>query len=253
MPAKLNEIVAHLNDYLQINEIQDYCPNGLQVEGRETISRIVGGVTASQALIDSAIEKNADAILVHHGYFWKGEDACIKGIKRKRIASLLKHDISLIAYHLPLDIHPVVGNNIQLAKRLGLTYVGPLDPLARRSIGIVTELAETMPASDFKTLLTSILGREAQHIGKDNQPIKRIGLCTGAAQGMIDQAVALNLDAYISGEISEPTFHIAQETGISYFSAGHHATEREGVKALGDYLKSQFAIDFEFVDISNPV
>lgn len=253
MSAKLKEVLAHLNDYLQVNDIQDYCPNGLQIEGGETISKIVGGVTASKALIDSAIAKNADAILVHHGYFWKGEDACIKGIKRARIAALLKHDISLIAYHLPLDIHPVVGNNIQLAKRLGLDYIGPLEPLARRSIGIVTELDKAMSASDFQVHLSSILGRDALHIGNGDRLIKRVGLCTGAAQGMIEQAVALNLDAYISGEISEPTFHIAQETGISYYSAGHHATEREGVKALGDYLKTQFAIDFEFVDISNPV
>ena len=253
MPAKLTEMLEHMNAYLQISEIQDYCPNGLQVEGRAEVSKIIGGVTASQALIDSAIEKQADAILVHHGYFWKGEDAAIKGIKRKRIASLLQHDISLIAYHLPLDIHPLVGNNIQLANCLGLSYVGPLEPLARRSIGIVTELAEAMSAHDFQAHLSSTLGREAQHIGNPSQMIKRIGLCTGAAQGMIEQAVALNLDAYISGEISEPTFHIAQETGISYFSAGHHATERGGVKALGDYLQDQFDIDFEFVDILNPV
>lgn len=253
MAAKLIEIVDHLNEYLQISDIQDYCPNGLQIEGSATVSKIIGGVTASQALIDAAIENNADAILVHHGYFWKGEDAAIKGIKRKRIAALLEHNISLIAYHLPLDIHPIVGNNIQLAKRLGLNFVGPLDPLARRSIGIVTELLEAMPARDFQEHLSSILGREAQHIGNNKQMIKRVGLCTGAAQGMIEQAVALNLDAYVSGEISEPTFHIAQETGISYFSAGHHATEREGVKALGGYIKSQFAIEFEFVDITNPV
>lgn len=253
MPGQLSEIVAYLNNYLDIQSVQDYCPNGLQIEGRSQVTKIIGGVTASQDLIDCAISKQADAILVHHGYFWKGEDQVLKGIKRQRIAALLKHDISLLAYHLPLDMHPEVGNNIQLARELGLNYVGPLDPTARRSIGIVTELNAAMTADDFNTHLSKVLGRTSQHIGDPQKKIKRLGLCTGAAQGMIEQAVDLKLDGFISGEISEPTYHIARETGVSYFSAGHHATERGGVKALGEHLKERFDIQFEFVDLFNPV
>ena len=253
MPVQLSEIVEYLSEYLDVKSVQDYCPNGLQVEGCSQVSKIIGGVTASQALIDCAIEKQADAILVHHGYFWKGEDQTLRGIKRKRIAALLKHDISLLAYHLPLDMHPEVGNNIQLAKQLGLNYVGPLDPSARRSIGIVTALENEMTAEEFNEHVSASLDRPSQHIGDPKQRIKRLGLCTGAAQGMIEQAVALKLDGFISGEISEPTFHIARETGVSYFSAGHHATERGGVKALGGHLKDRFDIEFEFVDLFNPV
>jgi dinuclear metal center YbgI/SA1388 family protein len=253
MTAPLLEIVDYSNSFLEVNNVQDYCPNGLQIEGRSMVAKILGGVTASQALIDAAIDNNADAILVHHGYFWKGEDQRITGLKRRRIASLLAHDISLIAYHLPLDIHPVVGNNIQLAKELGLNYAGPLDPSSKHSIGIVTELPKAMAADKFKAHLTRVLGRNAQLIGKPDKIISRIGLCTGAAQSYIEQAVALGLDAFISGEISEPTFHIAQESGVNYFSAGHHATERGGIKALGKHLAKQFDISFEFVDIFNPV
>lgn len=253
MPGQLNAIVDYLSEYLDIHAVQDYCPNGLQVEGNSLVSRVIGGVTASQDLIDCAISQKADAILVHHGYFWKGEDQTIKGIKRQRIAALLKHNISLLAYHLPLDIHPVVGNNIQLAKALGLKPVGALDPKARRSIGIVTELETPITARNFNTHLSSVLGRQSQLIGDPDKQMKRLGLCTGAAQGMIEQAVALNLDGFISGEISEPTYHIARETGVSYFSAGHHATERGGVKALGEHLQERFDIEFEFVDLFNPV
>jgi dinuclear metal center YbgI/SA1388 family protein len=253
MTAQLHEIVAYTNHFLDVASVQDYCPNGLQVEGSSTIKKMIGGVTASQALIQAAIEKNADAILVHHGYFWKGEDQTITGLKRRRIASLLEHSISLIAYHLPLDLHPVVGNNIQLMNNLGLTYVGPLDPASKRSIGIVAELPQPLSADAFRQQISATLGRDSLHIGAPEKLIKRIGLCTGAAQGYIDQAVALNLDAYISGEISEPTFHIACETGVNYFSAGHHATERGGVRALGNHLAEKFGITFEFIDIFNPV
>lgn len=253
MAVQLSEIVACLDAYLEPNKVQDYCPNGLQVEGSSHVSKIIGGVTATQALIDMAIEKKADAILVHHGYFWKGEDPTVRGIKRNRLKSLLTHDISLLAYHLPLDIHPVVGNNIQLANLLGLSLIGPLDPTSKNSIGIVAELDEPTSANEFCRFLSQTLGREALHIGVAERRVKRIGLCTGAAQGMIDQAIEMKLDAYISGEISEPTVHSARESGISYFAAGHHATEKGGVMALGKYLETQFEIDFEFIDLFNPV
>ncbi len=253
MTTNLKTLVSYLDKHLQANSIQDYCPNGLQIEGRSDITKIIGGVTANQALIDLAVSNNADAILVHHGFFWKGEDQAITGIKKKRIQALLQHDISLIAYHLPLDVHPVLGNNAQLAQLLKLTMKGPLDPAAKLSIGIETELAEAMTAKAFQDFISQKLERACLHIGDDSKLIKKVGLCTGAAQGMINQAVNLNLDAYISGEISEPTFHIANETGVNYFSAGHHATERGGVMALGKHLKGKFDIEFEFLDLHNPV
>jgi dinuclear metal center YbgI/SA1388 family protein len=253
MSVNLNTLVNCLDNYLHAQTIPDYCPNGLQVEGHSEVKKIVGGVTATQALIDLAIDKNANAILVHHGFFWKGEDQVITGIKKNRIQALLKHNISLIAYHLPLDVHPVVGNNVQLAQLLKLDITGPLDPREKLSIGVAAKLKKSMSAKKFKDLIAKNLGRDCLHIGDEAKVLQSIGLCTGAAQGMINQAVNLGLDAYLSGEISEPTVHVANETGVNYFSAGHHATERGGIMALGAYLQEQFKIDFEFIDIYNPV
>lgn len=247
----------HLEQYLarllNISSIRDYCPNGLQVEGRSKISRIVGGVTASQALIDKAIALEADAILVHHGYFWKGEAEPITGIKQARIKALLANDISLFAYHLPLDIHPELGNNAQLAKLLGFKTTGGLEPDNRQSVGLVGELEQAMSLSELTQHISSVLGRTALSIGDEQKQIRSVAWCTGGAQSMIDKAVALGVDAYLSGEISEPTVHIARETGVAYISAGHHATERYGAKALGEHLAQEFDIEFLFVDIDNPV
>lgn len=253
MSVQLPELVGYLDDFLSVAKIKDYCPNGLQVEGGSEVKIIIGGVTASQALIDAAIAKEADAILVHHGYFWKGENERITGIKRKRIKALLENDISLLAYHLPLDVHERVGNNVTLAQRLGISITGPLDPNSTRSIGLAGELDSAMSVEAFKAHVSKALDRECVHIGSESREIKTVAWCTGAAQGMIEQAVELGVDAYISGEISEPTVHIARENGIHYFSAGHHATERYGVQALGAELQEQFGINFEFVDIDNPV
>ncbi len=253
MAVSLQFLVSSLNQYLKADSIQDYCPNGLQIEGKPLVQKLVGGVTATQDLIDFAILNNADAILVHHGFFWKGEGQEITGIKKKRIQALLKHDISLIAYHLPLDVHPIVGNNVQLAKQLNLTVSGPLDPSAKQSIGIVSQLSEPMTANKFQKFVTEVLGRDCFQVGDETKLIKHIGLCTGAAQSMINQAVSLGLDAFLSGEISEPTVHVANETGVNYFSAGHHATERGGVMALGKYIKEEFDIDFQFVDLFHSV
>ncbi len=249
----LSELVSFCDDYLQSARIKDYCPNGLQVEGGASVRRIVGGVTASQALIDAAIARKADLVLVHHGYFWKGESASITGIKQKRIKALLAHDVSLLAYHLPLDVHAEVGNNVQLADKLDLIEEGPMVPGDPSSVGLRGRLAKPMSAGAFAELIKERLQRDCLHIGHDEETIETIAWCTGAAQGMISQAVDLGVDAYLSGEISEPTFHIARETGVHYFSAGHHATERYGVQALGAKLSQQFDIDFEFVDIDNPV
>jgi len=253
MAANLKDIVEFSNQYLNALSIKDYCPNGLQVEGRSEVLKIVGGVTASQALLDEAVRLNADAILVHHGYFWKGESAEITGIKKNRLKTLLVNDISLIAYHLPLDVHHVVGNNVQLADRLGLKLVGNLEPDAAFSVGRVAELDVAITAGEFESRVSKALNRECLHIGDQAKLIKKIGLCSGAAQGMIEHAVNLGLDAYLSGEISESTVHIAQETGVNYFSAGHHATERDGVRHFGSVLAQEFGIEFTFVDLANPI
>ncbi|MFV1872247.1 MAG: Nif3-like dinuclear metal center hexameric protein [Oleiphilus sp.] len=253
MPVKLNDLLSYIDKTLAVNSIQDYCPNGLQVEGKPEIKKLIGGVTASQALIDAAIARKADAILVHHGYFWKGEDQAISGIKKQRIKALLDHDISLLAYHLPLDLHPVVGNNAQLAKLLELTNIRDLDAKSKHSIAIAADLAKPLTAKEFNDLISQKLQRQCFHVGDESKLIKTIGLCTGAAQGMITQAVEKGMDGYLSGEISEPTFHIANETGVNYFSAGHHATERGGVIALGEKLAEEFDLEFEFIDIDNPV
>tara|TARA_R110002167_G_scaffold19921_1_gene73023 strand:+ start:846 stop:1607 length:762 start_codon:yes stop_codon:yes gene_type:complete len=253
MTVSLKVLVNYLDELLNASAIQDYCPNGLQVEGHNEVKKIIGGVTATQALIDLAISKKADAILVHHGFFWKGESQVITGIKKNRIQALLQNNISLIAYHLPLDVHPIVGNNAQLAQALNLEITGPLDPSSKLSVGVAAKLKKPMTSNEFKVFISESLGRDCLHIGDESKILQSIGLCTGAAQGMISQAVDLGLDAYISGEISEPTVHIANETGVNYFSAGHHATERGGIIALGSHLKQEFQIDFEFIDLYNPV
>lgn len=249
----LREVLTLLDQTLEPARFSDYCPNGLQVEGRAEVRKVVTGVTACQALIDAAVARGADAILVHHGYFWKGEDARVTGMKRARLKTLLAHDISLLAYHLPLDAHPVFGNNAQLARVLGLTIDGALEPGNPRSIGNTAVLPSPMSAQEFSDHVTSQLGREPLLIAGGPAEIRRIGFCTGGAQGYIDQAIALGLDAYLSGEISEQTVHAARECGIHYFAGGHHATERYGIRALGEFLQLETGIEVEFVDVDNPV
>jgi len=253
MTLLLRDVLALLERTLEPGRFSDYCPNGLQVEGRAEVRKVVTGVTASQALIDAAVERGADAILVHHGYFWKGEEARITGMKRARLKKLLDHDLSLLAYHLPLDAHPVLGNNAQLAKVLGLAIDGPLEPGNPRSIGNTAVLPVPLSASAFADHVAQRLGRTPQLIAGGPAEVRRIGFCTGGAQGYIDQAIALGLDAYLSGEISEPTVHAARECGIHYLACGHHATERYGIKALGEFLQQETGIAVEFVDIDNPV
>ncbi|QSX35746.1 Nif3-like dinuclear metal center hexameric protein [Shewanella sedimentimangrovi] len=249
---KRTELDAYLADFLQINRFKDYAPNGLQVEGKEEVRTLVTGVTACQALIDKAIALNADALLVHHGFFWKNEPEVITGMKQRRIKALLQHDISLFGYHLPLDAHPVVGNNATLADKLGL-----IEAEAHESMGDGllwwghTELSQT--AAEFTATLERALGRTPLHIGDPQGTIHSVAWCTGGAQDYIDMAVQLGVDAFISGEVSERTFHCAQEQGIHYFAAGHHATERFGIEALGQHLARKFGLEHHFVDISNPV
>ncbi len=247
---KLDALNHYLNTLLQAERFNDYCPNGLQVEGKPEINKIVTGVSASMALLQAAAEANADAVLVHHGYFWRGEALPIIGIKKRRIQFLLQHDINLFAYHLPLDMHAELGNNVMLAKQLGLQvtgWAGEKNMLA---------LVELNQAQTLQTLVETIarkLQRTPQVIGELSQPIKRIALCTGAAQGYIEQAVEAGADVYISGEISEQTVHVARESGMSYISAGHHATERYGIQALGAHLAQKFDLQHQFIDIDNPV
>ena len=252
MAIALNTLVQEADRFLNAARIADYCPNGLQVEGRPQVRRIVSGVTASQALLDAAVEAEADVVLVHHGYFWKGEDARVTGMKRRRLQTLLEHDISLLAYHLPLDLHPEVGNNVQLARQLDITVEGPLDPDNLKVVGLVGSLAEPLSARDFARRVQEAMGREPLLI-EGSAMIRRVGWCTGGGQGYIDQAVAAGVDLYLSGEASEQTFHSARENDISFIAAGHHATERYGVQALGDYLARRFAIEHLFIDCPNPV
>ena len=251
--ANLKELVAYTDALLGAAGFRDYCPNGLQVEGRPEVRRLVSGVTASMALIEAACEAGADALLVHHGYFWKGEDACITGMKQRRLRRLLGADISLLAYHLPLDAHVHLGNNTQLARVLEFEPEGSFGSEPDLQLGQHGQLSRGLDGAGLAAHIGERLGRVPLHIPGAAGRIETVGWCTGAAQSYIEAAAARGLDAFVSGEISEQTVHIARETGIHYFAAGHHATERYGVQALGAHLAEQFGIAHEFVDIENPV
>lgn len=246
------ELIQYLSQLLEPERFKDYAPNGLQVQGKEEIKTLVSGVTATQALIDKAIELKADAILVHHGYFWRGEDATITGMKYRRVKALLENGINLLAYHLPLDAHPEFGNNAQLAKQLGIRVEGGLDPAELRPVGNVGSVAASVSLEQFAQSIEATLQRKPTVVAGGDHPIKRVAWCTGGAQGYIEKAVALGADVYISGEISEQTTHVARECGIHYIAAGHHATERYGAQALGQHLADKFQLNHRFVDIANP-
>ena len=264
MTITAQALTEFCDDYLSASAFKDYAPNGLQVDGGRPIRRIVTGVTACEALIDAAIAEDADAIMVHHGYFWKGEPMTITGMKGQRIRKLMQHGISLIGYHLPLDAHPKIGNNAKLAEMLGLTITEALSPHESHPVGNIA----TCPPQSAESLtqtITQALGLIPLHISGHYQYLadeaadtaapkllKRIGICTGGAQDMIEQAAAMGCDAYISGEISERTTHSARELGIDYFACGHHATERAGIQALGDIVAQQFGLSVRFIDIDNP-
>lgn len=252
MAVTTNSLIAHLDELLCATQFSDYCPNGLQVQGADTVVNLVTGVTASQALIERAIELKADALLVHHGFFWKGESPCITGIKQRRIKALLAHNINLIGYHLPLDAHPQLGNNARLAELLGIAVKSGLDPNDAHPVGNIGVLNPPLAAEDFCRRVEQVLGRKPLLVNAGDQLIETIGWCTGGAQGYIDKAAAQGVDAYLSGEISEPTAHSARELGVHYIAAGHHATERYGVQAVGEYLAERFGLSHQFVDIDNP-
>ena len=245
-----DELENHLNQLLDISRFHDYCPNGLQVEGRDQIRLIVSGVTASLDLLQAAVAADADAILVHHGYFWRGEDLRITGIKSRRIALLLNHRINLYAYHLPLDSHPQFGNNVLLGKKLGFVETGRF---GGQDIMMRGELPEAMTLDTLGKKITQTLLRNPLMIGDPNKIIRTIAWCTGGAQNYFDAAIAQGVDVYITGEVSEHNVHAARESGVAFIAAGHHATERYGVQALGDYIAQQYDIRHQFVDIGNPV
>lgn len=244
------ELENYLNSYLDTAGFRDYCPNGLQVEGRSEIRTLVTGVTASLSLLRSALERGADAVLVHHGYFWRSEDARVIGTRRERLALLLNNDLNLFAFHLPLDVHPEIGNNVQLARLLELPCDGRFGD---QNIGSYGRLDATVTVGELSARIATRLERAPLVIGDESKPIRRIAWCTGAAQGLLEDAVRLGVDAYISGEISEPTVHLACEADVAYIAAGHHATERYGVRALGEHLAAKFGLTHHFVDIPNPV
>ena len=248
----LYTLEIYLDKLLNVAKFRDYAPNGVQVEGRAEIKRIVTGVSASQDVLDAALALQADAVLVHHGYFWKGESPVVRGMKKRRLATLLQHDISLLAYHLPLDAHPELGNNAQLGKLLGVENSAPMDERELQGVGNFGALPTPLSLEVLGEKLSSALARQPVLIAAGEHPIQRIAWCTGGAQGYIQQALALGVDAYLSGEISEHTVHFARENGIHYLAAGHHATERGGIKALGNHLAEQFGLEHFFIDSNNP-
>jgi dinuclear metal center YbgI/SA1388 family protein len=247
---QLNELRDYIGSLLSVSRFRDYCPNGIQVEGKSQVLRIATGVTASQAVIEAATEWNADAIIVHHGYFWRGEDPSVTGIKKQRIAQLLKHDINLLAYHLPLDAHPELGNNAQIAKLLGFTVQGKF---GEQDIASYGTLAEPLRLNQLAGKIETTFSRTPQVIGSTDAKISRIAWCSGGGQSYFEQALALGVDAFLTGEISEQNVHVAQETGVAFIAAGHHATERYGVQALGEHLAKQFGLEHRFFDQDNPV
>jgi dinuclear metal center YbgI/SA1388 family protein len=248
------ELESYLTELLKPQQIKDFTPNGLQIQGSENINKVITGVTASKALIDRAIAEQADAILVHHGYFWKNESYVIRGMKHDRIKALLLNDINLFAYHLPLDIHPTLGNNAQLARLFDIKEVEPLEVGNALSVAMQGHFEQPCNAEELSQLINRLLERDCLHIpAPSNKPIKTIAWCSGGGQGYIELAAEQGIDAFLTGEVSEQTTHIAHEMDIHFFAAGHHATERYGIKALGEHLAEKHGLEVIFVDIDNPV
>jgi dinuclear metal center YbgI/SA1388 family protein len=250
--ASLKEVVTYLDELLTPAAFSDYCPNGLQVQGRSEVRRVVGGVTACQALLDAAAGLDADAILVHHGYFWKNENPCVVGMKLRRLRTLIHHDMSLLAYHLPLDAHPRHGNNAQLGRRLGFEEGGPLSEYGDAALVWRGRLPRPLSPRALAQHVAQVLEREPLHIAGGRRQVLQVAWCTGAAQGFIEAAAAAGVDAYLTGEVSEPTVHAARELGLEFYAAGHHATERYGVQAVGEQLREVMGLEFEYVEVANP-
>ncbi len=250
MPHHL-ELLHEFDRLLEPDRFKDYCPNGLQVEGRRPIRKIASGVTASLALIDAAIAHDADAIVVHHGLFWRGHDGRINGWLRQRLARLLANDVHLFAYHLPLDAHETFGNNAQLGQRLGFVAQGRFGDQQLGWIG--APCAHSFPdALALADHVQSVLGRAVVLVQANDSPVQRIGWCTGGAQGYFEAAIAAGVDVFITGEISEPQAHYARECGVSFIACGHHASERYGAPALAQHVAEQLGLSHVYLDIDNP-
>lgn len=253
MMTQLKDIIAWCDDTLKTTEFKDYAPNGLQIEGKAEVKKILCAVTASQRAIEAAIEQEADLLLVHHGYFWKGEAYPITGMRGKRIKTLIQHDISLVGYHLPLDSHPTLGNNAAIADLLELEHLEALNPSERHPIGNIGYLKHAMSPEQFKDYLTERLGFNTIHLPAEKTHIQKIGFCTGAAQDFIQQAALQNCDAFISGEVSERTFYEAEELNVHYYACGHHATEKYGVQRLAQAICQQFNLEYSYFELNNPI
>jgi len=246
-----DELTKFIANELDVTRFRDYCPNGLQVEGKNQVGLIISGVTASIALLEAAIDVGADAVIVHHGYFWRGEDARVVGQLKRRLHLLLEHDVNLYAYHLPLDSHAVMGNNAQLGSELGFQTVSRFGDQDIGWMGKVKEGIQTV--GELVHHIEQKLGRAPMLIGEMDQRVNHVAWCTGAAQNLFADGIAAGADVYISGEISEQTVHLSRESGVPYLACGHHATERYGVRALGEHVATHFGIRHQFIDIPNPV
>jgi dinuclear metal center YbgI/SA1388 family protein len=250
--AQRQQLLQALDETLQPERFRDVAPNGLQVEGKVEIARILSGVTASMALIEAAVALKADAILVHHGLFWRGQDGRITGWMKRRLALLLAQDINLFAYHLPLDAHPELGNNAQLGKRLGLVPVRRFGEQDLGWLGAPADGGSYANAQALQVRVEAALGRPVLMVGASEGPIQRVAWCTGAAQSFFESAIAVGAQAFLTGEISEPQAHYARECGVLFLACGHHATERFGAPAVGACIAAQLGIEHEFIDIDNP-
>ena len=250
--AVRNEVIHYLDNLLTPSLFRDYCPNGLQVQGKESIHKVITGVTANIELFQLAQEKNADAVLVHHGIFWTGTPQALTHVRYERIKKLMDSDINLIAYHLPLDAHPLYGNNAQLAQQLKLDIEAFFDIDNQKGLGLLARAPQPLTHEAFTKTITQTLKREPLVIQGKAPQLSRIAICTGGAQSYLPQMIDMGVDAYITGEHSLAMVELAREAGITFISAGHHATERYGVQAIGELLKKDLDLDVEFVDIPNP-
>ena len=247
--AHRSEIETFLRETLSVDRFKDYGPNGLQVEGRAEVRRIVSGVTASLELIEAAAEAGADALLVHHGLFWRGQDGRLTGWLRERVARLMKHEMNLFAYHLPMDAHPTLGNNAQLGARLGLQADAAF---GEQELGFIGPSGPEDQAPRLAARVARLLGREPVLVPGDGRPLQRVAWCTGGAQGYFEAAISAGADAFLTGEISEPQAHLARETGVAFLACGHHATERYGAPAVAAAVAERFELEHRFIDIPNP-
>lgn len=242
-------LLSHLHQMLEADRFKDYGPNGLQVEGKARIHKVVTGVTASLAMIEAAAAEGADALLVHHGLFWRGQDGRVTGWMRQRLATLLRHDINLIAYHLPLDAHASLGNNAQWGLRLG--WVAD-SRFGDQNLGFIGPAPAGLGFDALTQQLRQVMGREVTAVAGDGRPFKRVAWCSGGAQGYFEQAIAAGADVFLTGEISEPQAHYARETGVAFIACGHHASERWGVQAVGEHLAQRMGVAHTFIDLPNP-